>query len=396
MSPNPFRPGTASIPPHLAGRDEILNIVNTTLASHGNNFGSFLALYGARGQGKTSLLETMTRSAAMAGWPTVSVEVSSGEPFLRPLLAKLQSIEGLPRKLSAKLAATGAAWSEQEQELDLKVYRRTARRAARQLPIAEPFIETVTDLVRHQSSRASGLCITIDEVQNTEPAELTPIGPLVQQLSKMPDQTIMIGLAGLPSMQQHLTKAFTYSERWMFRDLDNLSVSDAAAALAIPAAEAGRAFTAEAVHRAAQISAGYPFAVQLIGFSAWNASENSNEITLEHVQAANAQFRNELEHGLYRQRWESCSPLERGFLAAAAHHADSPVPIRAIAKRLGRQIEQLDTPRARLIESGSLMYTIAGTVEEAIPGLFDYIRERSDSDTAIARAFASRPANNPP
>jgi len=89
----------------------------------------------------------MTHSAAMEGWPTVSVEVSSGEPFLRPLLAKLQPIEGLLRKLSADLAATGAAWSEQEQELDVKVYRRTARRAARQLPIAEPFIETVTDLV---------------------------------------------------------------------------------------------------------------------------------------------------------------------------------------------------------------------------------------------------------
>jgi len=157
----------------LAGRHLILNLVDTALASHGNNYGSFLAVFGPRGLGKTSVLKAIGTRANDAGWATVAHEAGRGEPLLQPLLDQVASIGGLPARLAAKVAATRQAWSEQEQTLDLKLYRRTARRVATELPVTNQFTDAILDVVDHLSDRATGLVLSIDEVQNADPVELS-------------------------------------------------------------------------------------------------------------------------------------------------------------------------------------------------------------------------------
>lgn len=391
MVQNPFRPGTASVPPLLAGRDRVLDPVDVALASLGNNYGSFFAVYGPRGLGKTSVLKAIESRAGDAGWECVSHEVRRDAPLLRPLLDKLASTAGLPSRIAAKVTATREAWSEQEQTIDLKIYRRTARRTAVDLPITDQFLDTLLEIVEHLSERATGLVLLVDEVHNADPAELSILGPTVQRLSAESDKSAMIALAGLSSVPKHLSQAFTYSERWAFHPLDNLTVGDAALALALPARQAGKAFTVGAVDLAAELSRGYPFAVQLLGFNAWNIA-GGDEITVDDVRAANEALAEQLASGLYAQRWTTVSALAKAYLAAAAHADNRPISTSEICDALGRQPNQLSSTRAVLIAAGTITSTSAGTIEEAIPGFFDYVRQQPDSLESVAAAYTSRPS----
>ena len=368
----------------------MLNPVDVALASHGNNYGSFFAVYGPRGLGKTSVLKAIQTRAAEAGWASVNHEVRRDAPLLRPLLDQLASIAGLPSRLASKVAETRQSWSEQEQTLDLKLYRRTAKRGPFELPITDQFIDTIMNVVEHLSDRASGLVLSIDEVQNADPGELSVLGPTVQRLSEAADRSVMIALAGLSSVPNHLGQAFTYSERWAFHPLDNLSAGDAALALALPAQQSGKPFTVDAVDLAAQLSRGYPFAVQLIGFNAWNIA-SGDEITIDDVQLANDALTEQLASGLYAQRWEAASPLSKAYLAAAAHAPSTPITTAHICEALGRQPNQLSSTRATLIAAGTITSTSSGTITEAIPGFFDYVSQQPDSIDAIAAAYDNRP-----
>jgi len=368
----------------LAGRDRILSAADLSLASHGNNFGSFFVVHGPRGLGKTALLNEIDERAKGVDWATVKHEMTRNGPLLHPLLDQLEALDSLPRRLASRIRAVREEWSEQEQTLDLKLYRRTARREPSRLPIADQFIDAVRQIISHHSDRAHGLVIGVDEVQNADPAELSVLGPLVQQVSARSDQSLMVALTGLPSLPRHLAQAFTYSERWAFHPLDNLSLDDAALALAIPARQAGRQFDIDAVELAAATSRGYPFAVQLIGFNAWNISTGST-ITVADVAAATAETNVQLAGGLYVQRWKAYTKLQRAYLAAVAHSTDAPARTGNIANALGRSLQQLSTTRAALIASGALTSPEQGAVEEAIPGFLDYVRQLPESHELIAR-----------
>ena len=62
-TPSPYRPGFATQPPLLAGRQHLLQLVETAVRTSGNRRQSFQVLYGPRGVGKTVLLD---RYAAIA------------------------------------------------------------------------------------------------------------------------------------------------------------------------------------------------------------------------------------------------------------------------------------------------------------------------------------------
>lgn len=372
---NPFRPGTASRPPYFAGRDDVIRTAERTLASHGNNFGSFTVLSGPRGTGKTSTIAEIAATATEREWAIVRIEVRQDGALLRHLLGQLVDLNGLPKKLSAKVGRVMRTWGEQEQEIDLKVYRRTARRPALDLPISDDVIDVVLDVVRHRTDRASGLLIAIDEAQLAEPAELYPIGPAVQRVSEDASMTASVMLAGLSSLPSHLGRAFTYSERWEFFDLVNLTEDEAAAALSVPARDTDKPFNEAALTAAVEWSRGYPFAVQLIGMHAWN--EASTTIDRDAVTTAIRLAGRSLTQGLYARRWQSATPAERAYLAAAAQSPTRPIATRDIAAALGKRITSVSDVRARLIDSGELVAAGQGWIDEAIPGFLHYVRDET-------------------
>ena len=94
---NPYAPGAGTIPPELAGRDEIIEKVSIQLdrCRNGLAFRSFL-MVGLRGVGKTVLLNHLSVEAEAKNFITVSIETPEKRslpalliPNLRAALLKL-------------------------------------------------------------------------------------------------------------------------------------------------------------------------------------------------------------------------------------------------------------------------------------------------------------------
>ena len=56
-------------------------------------------------------------------------------------------------------------------------------------------------------------------------------------------------------------------------------------------------------------------------------------------------------------------------------------------------LSQLSSTRAVLIGAGTITSTSTGTVEEAVPGLFEYIRRQPDALEAISAAQQNAPTS---
>lgn len=378
---NPYRPGTAADPPYLAGRGTLREQIEINVSSHGNNFGSFLVIHGTRGLGKTCLLSHMSARAREEGWDVIGIEAARDEPFLKPFLHQLRELKGLPKRLGGSIRSL---LERTDLEVDLKVA--SARRPAKERrPVRDEFLATVLEVIEHRSDRAGGVLLTVDEAQVIARAELAPLGTLVQTISRNPALTASVALAGLPSLRDQVHKAFTYSERWLFSELGHLSELESRAALAVPARDAGRPFTAAALDVAAPATKGYPFGVQLMGFYAWSIAIG-DEITVDDAAEATRRMHEALSGEIHRRRWETAPGYARGYLAAAARlgaltgHADTG----EIAALLGTDHKSLSAARAVLIDAGTLIATARGRIEEGIPGLFDYVNARPDAATAIA------------
>ena len=81
-TPSPYRPGFATQPPLLAGRQHLVQLVETAVRTSGNRRQSFQVLYGPRGVGKTVLLDRYAAIAMERKWAVVRHEARSpGDPI---------------------------------------------------------------------------------------------------------------------------------------------------------------------------------------------------------------------------------------------------------------------------------------------------------------------------
>ena len=97
---NPYAPGAGTLPPELAGRDEIIEKVSIQLdrCRSGLAYRSFL-MVGLRGVGKTVLLNKLALEAESKGFTVVSIETPEKRslpaliiPSLRTALLKLDKV----------------------------------------------------------------------------------------------------------------------------------------------------------------------------------------------------------------------------------------------------------------------------------------------------------------
>ena len=75
---NPFTPVVGKVPPHIAGREEIIADVEAALAGAGNDPAIISLLVGPRGTGKTALLSYFADTAESSGWVAARVTCVAG------------------------------------------------------------------------------------------------------------------------------------------------------------------------------------------------------------------------------------------------------------------------------------------------------------------------------
>ncbi|MDO4808034.1 MAG: ATP-binding protein, partial [Coriobacteriales bacterium] len=159
MAQNPFTPGFGQIPPYLAGREYVIRDASNALSAEGHNPNLTTLFVGARGTGKTTLLNLVAENAKSRGW--IAAQVSAVPGMLDDILITAQraarhlAVTTLQAHLTPKgMAGASLGWE--------KAPAQTGN-----------WRSNVTDLLDSLKDTNTGLLITVDDLSILDALEST-------------------------------------------------------------------------------------------------------------------------------------------------------------------------------------------------------------------------------
>ncbi len=245
---SPFRPGSGTLPPYLAGRaleqsliQDFLNVLAQRTAPP-----SDITLYGPRGNGKTALLLWAGSQAKTLG---IDVVRFSGKvvPTAESLARRISSEPRLLRWLGGlSLSGVGSVTLKDPERQVAAVLGRRARKRP--------------------------MLLAVDEAHRLDPNPGEVLLNEVQDL-RGEDAPVLLILAGTPDLRRHLgTMGASFWDRSEQLPLGRLEPDAAADAVRVPFEEHGRSIEDEALERVVRESHSYPFFLQIWGNLLWKGS----------------------------------------------------------------------------------------------------------------------------
>ncbi|MCP1388243.1 AAA family ATPase [Corynebacterium sp. TA-R-1] len=371
---NPFRASLGSSPPLLVGRDEVIEDFTLALREGPGTHERVTLLVGARGVGKTVLLNELEDTAAEHGWITFSETATEG--FVQNLKLQIGELLNGERATGKRTIQIGPSFLRFKQE---------GEGPSQVTGNLRSLLSQALDLVAENSrfnERPSGILITIDELHYVHQNEITEFATTIQHLIRE-NREIAVVLAGIPTSIRPLLASqdgrnpITFLRRANRIDLGRLPDSKVREGLSVPVQDAGRTWNDQALNYAVEASGGYPFMIQLIGNYSWRFADGE-EISLDATQAGVAKARKKLGQLVHEPALSDLSSEDRRFLAAMSLD-DGESKITEIAKRLGVSDQQAYNYRSRLNEA-DLVTTGRGTADFVLPFLREHLREHVVTD----------------
>lgn len=200
-----------------------------------------------------------------------------------------------------------------------------------------------------------GVVLLFDEIQFLSSRQLESV---IQALHKLVQRKLPVTLvgAGLPQIAELAGDAKSYAERlFKFPTIGNLDHGQAREALIEPAEIEGAAFTNDALDLAVEVTGGYPYFIQELGYAAWGLSDGP-VINLEDIENTIPVYESKLDSSFFRVRLDRATELQRAYLRAMAELGPEAQKAADVAALLGRKSPQIAPVRAELINMG-LLYT---------------------------------------
>ncbi|WP_029151075.1 ATP-binding protein [Microbacterium indicum] len=364
---NPYTPNAGAEPQAVVGRDDQLELFDLLLArvARGRTEQSMI-ITGLRGVGKTVLLGQFRRAALEVEWIVVELEASKNDEaaFRRSLASKLRAalLELSPRSRWSDrfMHAMGVLKSftlsvdpngTLSASFDVDAVEGRADSDDLSMDLTDVFIS----VGEAAQEREKGIVLLFDEIQFLNAAQLES---LIQALHKMVQRKLPMTLvgAGLPQIPELAGDAKSYAERqFKFPRITNLGAADAAEALEKPARDEGASFEKAALARAVEITGGYPYFLQELGYAVWTVAEGP-VITLRDVEDAIPGYEMKLDESFFRVRLDRATELQRAYLRAMAQLGPDAQKASDVANVMGRTSQNLAPTRAELINMG-LLYT---------------------------------------
>lgn len=365
---NPFRPTFGVSPPLLVGREDVLQDFGDSLDDGPGAPGRATIYTGARGTGKTVMLNAAQDEASSRGWLVIAETATPGlvrrlvEEHLPALLAA-HDPDATRSRLSAvtmPAALGGIGWDTRD------LHRVTAGLRSQ-----------VTRLCEALAPNETGLLITVDELHRKPLDELVQLCVVVQHAFREELELAFAG-AGLPSAVSELLEAdvLTFLRRAEPHYLGKVDAADVARALREPIDVAGRSIDPEALEVAVAATAGYPFLIQLVGHRTWRQHPAVREVTVEDAVVGAKEARRRLGSLLHGISFDACSDIDKTFLLAMARD-DGPSRMSEIAKRMNTRAGYANVYRTRLIDAQLIEPAGWGKVDFALPYLREYLREHA-------------------
>lgn len=365
MARNPFTPTFGVSPPVLVGREDLLEDFRSALDDGPGAPGRMTLYTGARGTGKTVMLNEVEEVARQAGWRVIAETATVGlvqrlvGEHLPALLAEIDpgSTATKLTGISAPANLGGVTWDRLSKH-DVTPALRNQLTAVCEL------------LAPHQT----GLLLTLDEIHREVVDELRELATVLQHLVREEREIAFAG-AGLPSSVSSILNddVLTFLRRADRHSLGPVDLQDVALALTEPIEESGRRIDSNLAARAASATGGYPFLIQLVGYHIWRQNPDGAAISVADVDDGITAARRRLGSLVHEPALADLPGVARTFLLAMAHD-DGPSKMSDIAARLNVDANYASQYRLRLIASELIASVGYGRVDFTMPYLRDYLR----------------------
>ena len=364
-APNPFAPTFGSVPPVMAGRDDIVDAIREALVTGTTHPDYTTIFFGVRGAGKTVMLNAAEDVAHEQGWLTISEDASRAGLTARLERAAIRHIRELtapPKRRVRSVQAFGIGAELGD---------------APPPDAAESLREALSELGDLLAGKGIGLMITLDELLSADRSEIREFGSVMQHVCRREQRPIAFSGAALPPFEEYIETEdqSAFLHRCSRHDIDQLNQADTRMALSVPIEQRGRMIDEDALAAASLATSGYAFMVQLVGFYSWAAaSPASASITREHVESGIAEANRRVSRLVLAPVWRELSPVDKRFLRAMA--ADDGESLLAdIAQRLDVDLNYAGVYRQRLIRAGMIVATTRGRIDLAHHAARQWIRK---------------------
>lgn len=382
---NPYTPNAGAEPPVIVGRDDQLETFNVLLQRmrRGRTEQSMI-ITGLRGVGKTVLLGRFRTTAQGLGWVVVDQEVSkhADVDFRRGMAASMRAalLELSPRtRWTDRLRRAGSALRsfslkvDPEGSLSIGLNVDPLPGVADAGDLSRDLTDLFVAVGEAAQSVDGGVVLLLDELQFLARLQLEALIAALHKTVQRKLPITMVG-AGLPQIAELAGDAKSYAERlFKFPAIGNLRPQDARRALIEPARDEGVTFTEEAADHAIELTGGYPYFLQELGYAVWGAASGVS-ITRSDVDDAVPLYEAKLDTSFFRVRLDRATELQRSYLRAMAELGSEPQKAADVAEVMGRTSTQLGPTRAELINMGLLYTPEHGYAAFTVPHFDRYLR----------------------
>lgn len=359
---NPFRPTFGASPYYWAGRRVILDEFARAIDGHPGDPTRSLIIDGARGIGKTVLLTELEDIAAQQGW--IVLRATGRHDMVRTLVEstipmKIRELAPPPGRKVTGVSITGLGSVDTELT-----------------PGVDP-TPTLSSRLRDLLGLLSGagILITVDEVQDADPDNLSHLAVAYQDLIR-DNLEVSLAMAGLTHGVNRLLDlpGTTFLRRARRFELGPLTDDDARATLLATAEGSGRPFDDVGVDAAVHLAQGYPYLVQLVGYLAWNSSGGT--ITSEDVSAISSDAIATMGTQVHAPSLMGVPPAQVAYLRAMASLIDGKAEVASteVAAAVGKKPNEATDTRAKLLERGLIEAPTWGKVAFTLPYFADYLQ----------------------
>lgn len=363
---NPFTPSFGAVPEFFVGRSFVIQEMQKAFMNWNSSPSITSLIVGPRGSGKTALLSVIGDEARKQGW--IVIDAIPMEDMLDDIYQKLQleAFEVLDEKQKIKLEKISLG-----NIIDFS------------------FTDTNTPslnwnnrfslILKELTEKDIGVLITIDEatLENKELTELVS----VYQLLRRKNIKISLVLAGLPFNIDNLLsgKTISFLRRAVRYPIQTISDVDVASALKKTIEKNKKTITEDALALAVQEIRGFPYMLQLLGYSVYEEANGNKVINISHVTKGIDYAKEIFINGVLMSTYLDLSLRDRMFLFAMLH-CPLPCTMKDIIKVTEKTSGYLSTYKTRLLKAGVIQELPGKRLMYAMPYFIEFLEKQTELD----------------
>ena len=361
---NLFQPTFGNRPEQYIGRDGVIEQFMSGLRGPIGSRNRCTLFLGQRGMGKTSLLLELNDRAQKEGY----------------VVARVTAHEGMPKAIIEQFQLNGSKYFNDEKRkltgltagvLGFSFGLTFSEAAERQYG----FRSKMSLLCDRLAEKGMGALILIDEVRTS--AAMREVAAAYQELVG-DRKNVAIAMAGLPHAVSNLLNdgVLTFLNRATRVELGLISTNLIRAYYERAFKSIGIDASDEILDRAALLTRGFPYLMQLIGYYVIQYTQEHSVVTDEILDKAEKAAMGDMEDNVFKPILNPLSDNDRIFLKALARCGETVTTARLQAE-LGRKGPAIQPYRKRLIEAGVIESPRRGELVFAVPYLPEYLQRQT-------------------